>query len=239
MNNANAAILPRISQISFDVRLHEEQWLLAILFDGVDFLGGLDRVGFDPDVILGTESPLLPALWPSRVAVYQCTCTIPGCGVAAPVIEQVGDLVRWRDIRTFTGVFEGPTETSRRLGTGRLLTEREFFFDADQYRQAIARSTIERLETPAQLTARLVRDALRVDARVAAAGLIVNWVHAVTWRDRGPITWRIGFGHHTRREFIIELGVGPGSAEEKAAVILDILDRKPVETWARRFPVKN
>lgn len=242
MNNAVPATEPLVSVFSLTITPHEgrvEQPIVGILFDGVDFLASLDRVGFDPDEILGPDSPLLPALWPGRVAVYQCTCTVPGCGVAAPVIEQVGHLVRWSDIRTYTGVFDGPIETGRTLPRGQLLTDREFYFDAEQYAAAIASVSRDQWETPARVTARLVREALEVDPRVAEAGLEVRWVWAITWRERRSITWQIGLRHHKRREFVIELGVGPGSAEERAAVILDILDRKPVETWARRFPVKN
>jgi hypothetical protein len=242
MINAVSAIEPQTSVFSLTIAPHEgrlEQPVVGILFDGVDFLASLNRVGFDPDVILGPDSPLLPALWPGRVAVYQCTCTVPGCGVAAPIIEQVGALVRWSDFRTYTGVFEGPVEVLGRTGRGQLLSDREFYFDAEQYAAAIASVRRYQWETPARVTARLVREALEVDPRVAEAGLEVGWVWAITWRVRRPITWQIGFRHHKRREFVIELGVGPGSPEERAAIILDILDRKPVETWARRFPVKS
>jgi len=242
MNNAVSAIEPRTSIISLRIVPHEgrlEQPVVGIMFDGVDFLESLNRVGFDPDEILGPDSPLLPALWPARVAVYQCTCTVPGCGVAAPIIEQVGGFVRWSDFRTYTGVFEGPIEVLGRTGKGQLLSDREFFFDAEQYTSAIAAVTKDQWETPARVTARLVREALEVDPRVAEAGLEVSGVWAVTSRERRPITWQIALRHHKRREFVIELGVGPGSPEERAAIILDILARKSVDTWARRFPIKG
>src|SRR5438874_1505480 len=66
-----------------------------------------DWLGFDPAVMLGPDSPLVPGDAGRRVAVYRCFCGEAGCGVIAPYVVASPDRTRisWVDFRDYTGVF--------------------------------------------------------------------------------------------------------------------------------------
>jgi hypothetical protein len=82
--------------------------VVTVLVDGADVIGDATGFqGFDPDMILGDDRPLVPLAPLRRVAVYRCSCGEPGCGVAAAVISTAGEVVTWTDFRDFTGVYGG------------------------------------------------------------------------------------------------------------------------------------
>jgi hypothetical protein len=123
--------------------------VVTVVVDGEDVFRGIHRtrdyIGFHPDDILGSESPLLPSSLPRRVAVYRCNCGEAGCGVVAPLISGGDGVVSWYDFRDFTGVFvqpsaDEPLEEDEELDATELPFP-EVSFDLKQYREEIDRAT--------------------------------------------------------------------------------------------------
>lgn len=143
---------------------------VRFLIDGEDSLQPEHgSSGWDPDLILSEDLPLLPRQHPRRVAIYNCGCGTSGCGNTTPEISRVNGAVIWRDFRTFTGVFTGPDsveddidrwrldgviahepiETTVLDGDGgqyasRALDLQDLRFDEDQYASEIERATLDR-----------------------------------------------------------------------------------------------
>ena len=122
--------------------------VVQILADGreafADQLPGWQ--GFDPEDMLGDQSPLLPEDQGRRVAVYRCSCGIEGCGVIAPVImpSPDGRRVSWVDFRDYTGVFAGPTASGTDRFDGRPWPIQDLHFDRSQYIAEIRRASGDR-----------------------------------------------------------------------------------------------
>lgn len=133
--------------------------------------------GFDPDAIFGLGSPLVPQVPPRRVAVDRCSCGEPGCGCAACLITQKGDIARWSDFRDYTGVYERPlVEQNPSEGTRQPVSDLDF--DAAQYHDAVRRASEDRgWETRRRRRARLLRgELLTMTSRFDALGYSIGWV---------------------------------------------------------------
>jgi hypothetical protein len=136
-------------QLRFLVPDGRPDWpVVQILVDGreafVDRLPGWQ--GFDPEDMLGDQSPLLPEDLGRRVAVYRCSCGIEGCGVIAPVIMPSPDRrrVSWVDFRDYVGVFTGPAALDSGCSDGRPWPIEDLHFDRSQYIAEIRRASGDR-----------------------------------------------------------------------------------------------
>jgi hypothetical protein len=206
--------------------------IVTILIDGEDILGGARRgdfIGFDPADILGPESPLPPTEPPRRVAAYRCNCGEPGCGVAAPVIEERNGRILWSDFRDFTGVFVGPTVDEPVEHDGKHLPLPDLAFDAAQYRAEVARaSSDDSWETPARKTARLLRQHLEEeDAALKRAGYERGWV-APDWED--PDAFQVSF-IDPNGQTVVKVRPAPGRPEDQAIEMAETLLRAPPQAW--------
>ncbi len=116
-------------------------------FDPEDELGG--GFGWEPERILGPNSPLLPTSQARRVAVYTCSCGEVGCGNRAPIISETNGIVFWNDVRAVTAYFTGPDTYEEPEDFNDIsdyfsarAPRADFSFDSTQYRAEIARATI-------------------------------------------------------------------------------------------------
>jgi hypothetical protein len=215
----------------------------TILIDGEDLFSRSHSngfVGFDPDEILGPDQPLLPVEPARRVAVYQCSCGEPGCGVVAPVISGTDTEIRWTDFRDFTGEFNGPLSDDEPQ-EGRPLPIPEMIFDATQYAQEVGRATADRSwETPIRTTARFLKEMLKdqTDA-LAQLGLEIDWVFpahrntasvSVSFRDVGH-----RYVEKPRSRIVVTLSANPGAPRDRATEMLGILLSKAPEQWMTAF----
>ncbi len=134
--------------------------------------------GSSPEAILGRESPLLPGDFGRRIAVYSCSCGIPGCGVIAPIIvpSPDGRRVSWIDFRNYTGVFDAPTcDLVEHDGSPWDIPD--LHFDADVYSAEIARGSEDTSwETPQRRTALLLRNMIEAMDLTPPPGLSLWWV---------------------------------------------------------------
>lgn len=147
-----------------------------------------DWRGFDPDKILGFESPLLPvAGLGRRVAVYRCTCGEAGCGVIAPAIvgSPDGSRISWTDFRDYVGVFIDPVEESSDQYEGKPWDLPDLHFDPEQYIAEVTRASWDRSwETRRRRTARLLRERLDSMDVVLPPDLALAWA-APEWNRDG------------------------------------------------------
>lgn len=159
-----------VSLLNLEVHSRENpDWpVVRILVDGVDPFENVAPgwLGFDPDDILGPESPLLPATGNRRVAVYRCSCGEAGCGVIAPAITRTADQhdILWHDFRNYAGEFFRPLPINPNtdlMGLGRRWNLPDLRFNARQYVAELARASRDRTwETPRRRTAGLLRHQL-------------------------------------------------------------------------------
>ncbi|MFC2177133.1 hypothetical protein ACFLRH_01820 [Actinomycetota bacterium] len=205
--------------------------VVTILIDGEDILGRLGGgdgfIGFDPEKILDSGA-LVPAAQRRRVAVYRCFCGEAGCGVVAPVIEQIGDRVRWSDFRDFTGEYHGPLlHPSPSGGEPHPLTDLEF--DADQYRREVERAATDRSwETAARQTARHLGEILaRNDQRLTEQGYWRGWVGPHPDEEGKFQVEFVG----PRGQVVIALVVSSGTPEEQAAEVADAILSTAPDGW--------
>jgi hypothetical protein len=65
--------------------------------DGRDLIGSLwsSMLGLDPDDVLTTPCPLLPAGAEQAVTVARCACGVTECGSCSVVVREAGGLVEW------------------------------------------------------------------------------------------------------------------------------------------------
>lgn len=179
-----------VSLLSLETRPQENpDWpVVRILVNGTDPFEAIAPgwLGFDPDDILGSRSPLLPGSEARWVAVYRCSCGEAGCGVIAPIITQTGDesYILWRDFRNYAGAFFRPLSIdpdTDLAGSGRRWTIPDLRFDARQYVEEVARASRDRTwETPRRQTARLLRDqlmplALSLPSSLPLRGVVPAW----------------------------------------------------------------
>lgn len=98
---------------------------------------------FDPAAILGV---LIPDDAGGRVALYQCSCGIAGCGVIAPyVVASPGRRrISWVDFRDYAGVFAGPVEPLVADYEGTPWDLPDIHFAYDQYVIEVQRASNDR-----------------------------------------------------------------------------------------------
>ena len=155
--------------------------VVQVLADGRDPFAEAapDWRGFDPDKILGPESPLLPvAGLGRRVAVYRCSCGEAGCGVIAPVIiaSPDGSRISWTDFRDYVGVFIDPVEESSDQHEGKPWNLPDLHFDPEQYIAEFTRACRDRSwETRRRRTARLLHERLDPMGVVLPPDLELAW----------------------------------------------------------------
>ena len=158
---------------------------VAIRVNGVDPFAAVAPSwrGFSPEAVLGTGSPLLPSDFGRRVAVYSCSCGIPGCGVIAPVIvpSPDGRRVSWIDFRNYTGVFDEPTSDLVEHHDGSPWDIPDLHFDRELYCTEIARASEDTSwETPQRRTTRLLRTMIEAMDLTPPPGLTLWWVAETT-----------------------------------------------------------
>jgi hypothetical protein len=207
-----------------------ENWpWVTVLIEGKDLLGVTGFSGFGPQKLLGEPALLLPTEPPRRIAVYYCNCGIPGCGSLAPIIERVGNDIHWRDLRTFTGVYEAPdTDTDPAPERGTPLPIPTLRFDAAQYEAELRRASEDRSwETPALQVSRLVKQQLVDNGRMAAhpnAWLQVFAPHNDGWTVFFLIA-EDGRSRQVSKAFPGRTGDPASVAEKLVEEVLKFLDR--------------
>lgn len=177
----------------------------------------------DPD-----DAPLLPAEPPCRVGIYPSDSIYPAEACVTAMVSAAGDRVAWTDIRDFPGyhtpVMPDPDIAS---GDGGALQIPDLVFDAAQYRAEVARTTADRSwETDELKTARLLRQRLRrAQDRLAALGWRPEFAEA-----RRPGFW-VAFRDAEDAQLIVALPPEPGTAEQQAAMMADLLLSTPQQEW--------
>ena len=230
---------------------------VTILIDDIDFS---DRyVGFPADEILGSPVPVPlesgewvdppePASSPlaaqergTRIAVYQCSCGVAGCGSIAPVIARDGDVVTWTDFRDFTGVFDRPDDASEGA-EGDPLETPQLRFDAKQYDAELARAVADRSwESPSRATARILRAMLAEhEGLLANSNRRLGWVVSGWWHGgAGRFVIELRDPTDGRRQYIVAITAKFGTPTSRARSMVDRLLAVPVEDWHSRFPDKR
>ena len=207
---------------------------VTILVDGTDVIGRATGFqGFDPDDIFGRGSPLIPQDPPRRVAVYRCSCGEPGCGCAACVITQEGDIVRWSDFRDYTGVYARPlVQENPSEGTRQPVPDLEF--EAAQYLKAVRRASEDRSwETRRRRRARLLRDELvGMQSHFDAMGYSIGWV-APEWDNENGVQVELRIPNG---QVVVRLQADPRLDDEEAA---SEMAGRLVSTPERRWDVQH
>lgn len=175
--------------LEFEVLDDRPDWpVVSIRVDGADPFAGVAKGwrGFDPDKILGSDSPLLPVDNGRRVAVHTCSCGEAGCGVIAPYIVAAPDRsqVSWVDFRDYVGVFVRPTARDLEDDEGRPWDLADIHFDRDQYLDEIRRASNDRSwETHRRRIARLLRERLEPMDLVLPPNLTLSWASPAWVKD--------------------------------------------------------
>jgi len=190
MNDSRQIARSGLSVLSlrFQIVGNRPDWpVVRVLVDGQDpFAAAVSGWrGFDPEKMLGPDSPLRPADLGRRVAVYCCSCGEPGCGVIAPVIvpSPDGRRVSWVDFRDYVGVFAGPVTESVNTDEGRPWDLPDLHFDRQQYVAEIERASRDRSwETGRRRTARLLYERLNPLGLVLPPDLGLDWA-APAWNE--------------------------------------------------------
>jgi hypothetical protein len=176
--------------LEFEVLDERPDWpVLTIRVDGKSPFATVAKNwrGFDPDKILGPNSPLVPDDSGHRVAVYRCVCGEAGCGVIAPFVVASPDRKRvsWVDFRDYVGVFVGPVTRDVEDFEGKPWNLPEIHFDRDQYLAEVERASNDRSwETPRRRTARLLHERLRPMGLLLPPNLTLAWV-TPAWVEEG------------------------------------------------------
>lgn len=239
----NASELVRRLDLRFDIPYGQpiDYPVVTILIDGQDLVtfSGQGFKGFDPEEILGPNSPLLPPDPWRRVAVYRCSCGIPGCGVVAPlIVKRIDGRIVWTDFRDYTGVFNGPTAKADPDG-GRALAQADLVFDAYQYSAEIQRASADRSwESARRMTSRLLTaNLIAASDTLAEAGYELDWV-APMWQ--ADDVWEVSLSSGARdggdwRQLLLELTSPPAGPPDRAeAMATMLLARSPGE-WSDAF----
>jgi hypothetical protein len=186
--------------LEFEVLDDRPDWpVVTIRVDGNDPFTKVakDWRGFDPSKMLGPHSPLVPDDNGRRVAVYQCSCGIAGCGVIAPFIVASPDRKRvsWVDFRDYVGVFVGPVSRDVEDYDGKPWDLPDIHFDRAQYLAEVERASKDRSwETPRRQTARLLHERLKPMDLALPPNLTLAWV-SPAWAEEGAV---VMFQHMTR-----------------------------------------
>ncbi len=205
--------------------------MVAILVDGAQIFSSFDGRryrGWHPALILDPDdAPLLPATPSRRVGLYPRASLYAAEGCVTAVILAAGDRIAWTDIRDHYGYHEPAPARDPVIGDGQVLPIPDLAFDAAQYRAEITRATASRTwETHALATARLLRKHLREAAgRLTAQG----WTPEFT-EGRSEGYW-VAFRDPGDTQLIVALPAPPGTAEQQAATMADILLTTPPQHW--------
>lgn len=179
--------------------------------------------GFHPARLLDPyQSPLRPAQPAARIAVYQCTCGVTGCGCVAPLICQAEAQVIWSDFRDYTGWYDGPVpDRPPPADAGEPLPLPDVAFDAGPYLAEVDRATTDRWwETPPLLTARLTRGHL--DAGVARLAEL-GWTREYLQPAREPGSYHLALKDTDDNQICLDLTATAGPAEDQARQLADFL----------------
>ena len=216
--------------------------MVRILVDGEDPFAKVAPGwgGFDPDDILGSDSPLLPVGGGGRrVAVYRCSCGEAGCGSIAPLVVTSADgrYVHWIDFRDFVGRFAGPLaaypDTDDDEGKSWNLPDLRFALDP--YQAEIRRSTADlSWETPRRTAARLLHERLRPLDLVLPPNLGLARVMPA-WEGEGLIMSFETRGGEPFRQVVLRLTSRHEDPERAAADMAAQLRSTPPSGWARAF----
>ena len=232
----------RVSELRVVVRPGEtpDRPEVDLLVDGADPFEAVAEEwrGFDPDDILGSDSPLIPVAPAARIAVRLCSCGIAGCGVIAPLIAVTdgGGIVEWSDFNDYTGVFNTPVATVEPAPDDATPWNLPpLRFNRAQYVEEIQRAAADRSwETPRRATARLIRSDL-VRRGLSVPGAHLDWVapredrgyefsfttNASSWRDFRQILLRLESVH-------------PKPSDAARDIVRQLADVPP-DAWAERF----
>ena len=254
----------RVEQFWFEHGDDRPYLVVKLYVDGTDLLAGRDDhggVGWDPDEILIDESPLLPATFPRRVALYRCGCGEPGCGNQTPLVSENGGYVDWSDFQSYTAVFEHPllseTVTEVNALSDRWVEDGEEFhfvnlfgedegehashkvdlpdlrFDSSQYRTEVARAVADHSwELEESESEQVVRLLRR------------HFAKDTSWLNGTPWTYEVVFPSWRRPDWIVihlridnlnhhVLGFSPtvGTPRERAQRVIESLETKPPKEW--------
>lgn len=232
----------RVSVLALDIHNHDDpdRPVVHIGVDGEDPFATVvpGWAGFDPDDVLGGDSPLLPTANGRRVALYRCSCGEAGCGSIAPLVvaSPDGRHVHWVDFRDFVGVFFRPLAAPVEDGDdwqGRPVPVPDLRFDLGQYVQEIGRASADlSWETPRRRTARLLRERLAPLRPVLPPDLRLGWV-VPAWDGPGVA---LSFERDDPyRQVVLRLASRHEDPEPAAGEMADRLLASPPTDWARTF----
>jgi hypothetical protein len=230
--------------LAFEVVNERPDWpAVRVLVDGTDpfATAAPDWRGFDPQSMLGPDSPLLPVDGGRRVAVYTCSCGEAGCGVIAPMIvpSPDGRRVSWVDPRDYTGVYiRRPLEASVALHEGKPWELPDLHFDREQYVAEVRRASEDRSwETTRRQTARLLYELLKPEELVLPPGLPFNWASPSWSVDGVTLMFQrlVSAPEHGIRQQMLKL---ESTLDDPSAAAADMAARllaAPVDEWVERF----
>lgn len=240
---------------------------LSIFVDGKELSqlpGSQPRFGgFPPDDMLGAQvpvpdesgawidptpdivSPLIQGVNAQRVALYLCSCGVPGCGVIAPIIATDGDIVTWGDFRDYTGVFDRPDDPVNDA-EGHELSISQLRFDARQYRAEVERVITDRSwESQSRMAARILRAMLSEHEELLQdSDRRLGWV-SYAWWQKGAGRFEIELqgagknGSDRPQQFLVGMTAKYGTPTSRARSIVDRLLAEPVGQWHLRFPSRR
>lgn len=234
-----------VSILNLEIHAREiPDWpVVRILVDGADPFEHVAPgwLGFDPDDILGPDSPLLPGIGCHRVAVFRCSCGEAGCGVIAPTIASTPNqhFILWSDFRNYAGEFfrplpMNPTTDLAVLGSRWDLLD--LSFDARQYVAEINRASEDRTwETPRRQTARFLREHLMPLGLTLPPDRPLRGV-VPAWESEG-ITLQFGWEYADGTLDQLELCLS-STDQDPGLAALDIVNQlctTPARHWHDRF----
>jgi hypothetical protein len=220
MHHAKATGSPTLHTIGFDVSTDPERGTIVLIDDHPFALQARGSYGgFGPDELFAADLPLMPRPAPHRVAIAPCECGTAGCGNIALLVGTAGpdeELVVWSDFRDLGCAVSSPSEIEPdlHLDDRPRLPQEDLLFDRVQYEAAVLAAGADRWwETPADVTARLLRGMLATDAAVLrSSGFELSWV-APSWNVPGAWTVALMVPHPHRT-----------AAQHRADALQDRLD---------------
>jgi hypothetical protein len=232
-----------------DLRVgYTHDWLNAdflrvkILFDGQEALTGAGLrgpfVGPSPPALLESDSPLLPADPPARVALYHEGTFDPDEGIITAIISVAEGHVIWADFR------ECPADTALdpdemifelRPAQGSALSVPDLVFDQEQYLAEVRRAITEReWESDRWRTALLLEEylgeAIRTRAGLSDADFYPYYTEP---DDDGADGYLVTLWNSVVPEqgVVVALAGGRGTPEQRARAMTDVLMAIPSEDW--------
>lgn len=205
--------------------------VVTVLVDEKEIFGrfGDQRYwGWHPSRMLEPDrAPLMPACPSRRVGLYTWARNYVGAGCVTALIEERNGLVVWADLRFLDGYEEPIMDPEPDPRTGALVGIPDLAFDAEQYREEVARATAERWwETPELKTERLLEARLRGQERYLAG---LGW--KLRFTERRKHGYWVVLRDSGDGEIIIELADQPGNPEDQAAAMAAMLVDTPPQLW--------